>query len=383
MPSKLKSNILLVVVLAVISGLVAGACGEIITRVYLLNDFSLPYFSPEVNLTDLNNNNRSNLVIRDPKKVVVNQDLKVTETINSLAPSLVSIFKQINQKVVSDPLKPQYYSLDDPLFLGLIISSDGWVMSSLPAELKDAFTLKDYVVVAADRKIYTIDKITVLKNIPGDVIFFHLTGAVNLPVRKIVSRSELSLGQSLIVIDNNNNVWPTTLSSFKKTPNVLNSDSLNARLALASNSEAIQKNSFVFNLAGDLTAIVSANNEIIPAFAYNSFWQSFWQKGLVVRPYLGINYLDLSLVRIPDLNLEKGALIYAPSDKLAIAKDSPAAKSGLIAGDVITWVGNQEINSTNDLADLVANYKPGDKIAITYLRSGLEKEVDVKLTELK
>ncbi len=382
MINKIKSNVLLVVLIAVGFGLVAGIGGGIITHAYLFNGVSLPYFNQEVNLADLNNN-RSNLVIRDPKKVVVNQDLKITETINSLSPSLVSVFKELAPKAGADTLKSDYYSLNTPLFIGLVITSDGWIMSSLPAELKNDFSIKGYIVITADRKIYEIDKITVLKNLPGDVVFFHLAAATNLSVRKIVPRAELSLGQSLLVIDNYNNAWPTTLSSFKKTPEILNSDLLNARLALANNSEAIQKNSFVFNLAGDLIAVIGVDKGIVPAFAYNSYWQSFNKKEIISRPFLGVNYLDLALVRIPNLNLEKGALIYPASDKVSVIKNSPAALAGLSAGDIITWVNNQEINNTNDLADLIANYNPGDKITITYLRAGQERAVDTTLGELK
>lgn len=382
MLNKIKNNIFLLIILTVVCGLVAGICGEIITRVYFLNDFSFPYASQELNLSDLNAN-RSNLIIRDPKTVVVNQDVKVSETVSSLEPSLISVFKEISPKVTADKLKPDYYPLDNPLFLGLIITSDGWAMSSLPAELKDSFAVKGYVAVSSDRKIYQIDKITVLKDLPGDVIFFHLREATNLPVRKIAPRAELSLGQSLIVLDNHNNVWPTTLSSFKKTPEVLNSDTLNARLLLANNSDAIQKNSFVFNLAGDLTAIIGANKEIIPAFSYSVYWQSFNEQTLAARPFLGVNYLDLAAVRIPDVNITKGALLYPAADKIAVIKDSPAAVAGLKAGDIITWIDNQEINATNDLADVLVNYKPGDKIVITYLRLNQEKELSLKLSELK
>lgn len=381
MVNKTKSNLVLVIVLAVGLGLAAGVCGEIITRVYFLNDYSLPY-SPEVNLTNLNGSN-SNLIIRDPKKVVVNQDIKITETINSLASSLVGVFKELAPKPGADVAKPEYYLLDKPLFQGLIITSDGWVMSTLSSDEREAFSAKGYVVVASDRKIYKIDKVSVIKELPGDVVFFHLTAASNLPVRKIVPRSDLSIGQSLLVVDNSSNVWPTSLSSFEKIPEILSSDSLNARLALANNSDAIQKNSFAFNLSGDLAAVISSDKEIIPAFAFDSYWQSFWKKGLVARPYLGVNYLDLSRAQIPGLTLEKGALIYPASDKVAVAKDSPAAVAGLAAGDVITWIDNQEINSTNDLADLISKYQPGDKITVTYLRAGQEKELDLKLGQLK
>lgn len=382
MNNKIKNNNFLVVFLAVTCGLAAGVCGEIITRVYILSDFSLPYLSQDVNLGNLNNN-QSSLIIQDPKKVVVSQDLKISETISSLAPSLVSVFKEIKPQSEINLAKPDYYNLDQALFTGLIVTSDGWILSSLPEESKTSFTAKGYVVITADRKIYKIDKIAVLDNLPGDVVFFHLTAASNLPVRKIVPRAELSLGQSLLVIDNHNNAWPTSLSSFKKTPEILSSDFLNARLELANNSDAIQKNSFVFNLSGDLIAVVDAKQEIIPAFAYDSYWQSLWEKAAVVRPSLGLNYLDLSLARIPNLNLDKGALIYPGDDKIAVVKNGPAFAAGLRAGDIISWVNNQEINKYNDLADLITQYKPGDKITISYLRDNQDKQVDIKLGELK
>ena len=383
MISKIKENVYLIIFLAAVIGVAAGICGAVISQVYFLNDYSSPYFNQDVNLTDLNSNNRSNLVIRDPKTVVVNQDLKVSETINSLSSSLVKIYKVITPKVGAASSSLEYYPLDKPLFIGLVITSDGWIMSSLPLELKDTFSAPDYVALTSDRKIYKIDKISILENLPGDVIFYHLASASNLPVRKIVARSELSLGQSLIVIDNFNNVWPTTLSSFKKTPAVLNSDTLNARLSLANNSEAIQKNSFVFNLSGDLTAVISADQEIVPAFTYASYWQVFWKNDLALRPSLGVNYLDLSLSRVPNLSYDKGALIYPGTDKVAVLKNSPASVAGLLNGDIITWIDNQEINNTNDLADLIAKYKPGDKISVSYLRSGQEGVIDIKLGELK
>ncbi len=379
----MKNSFLLTISLATFCGMLAGFCGAMLVRAYVFNDSYSPYTNQELNLNNLNNLSRSGLVIRDPKKVVVNQDVKLEETINSFSTSLVSVFKEIPKKINADVLVPEYYSLDKPLFIGLVVTSDGWVMSSLPVDLKEEFNIKSYVVIASDRKIYKIDKINVIKNSLGDVIFFHLAEASNLPVRKIVPRSELSLGQSLVVFDNNNNVWPTNLSSFKKTPDVLSSDYLNARLVLSNNSDSIQKNSFIFNLSGDLVAVVGANKEIIPAFSYGSYWQGFSNKELLASPFLGVSYLDLSLVRIPNISLNKGALIYQNKDKVSVVKNSPAFSAGLVLGDVITWVNNQEVDSSNDLADLIANYKPGEKITLTYLRGGQERQVDVKLGELK
>ena len=369
------------VILFTVCGLAAGILGTLMTRFYFAED-SFSYFNQELNLNELNSA-RSSLIIRDAKKVVVNQDVKVEETLNSLESSLVSIFKEVPVKAGATATKPDYYSLEKPLFVGLIITGDGWVMSSLSEDLKEDFNTKSYLAITSDRKVYRVDKINVLKDLTGDVIFFHLAEANNLAVRKIVPRSELSLGQSLLVIDNARNVWPTNLSSFKKTSDVLNSDSLNAFLDLASDLDARQRNSFIFNLAGDLVAVIGADKDIVPAFIYSNYWHDFAQLEALNRPFLGINYLDLAIVKIADLNLYKGALIYPNVNKVAVVKDSPAALAGLQAGDIVTWVNNQEINQQNDLGDLIAKYKAGDTITLSYVRDGQEKQVDIKLAELK
>lgn len=375
MIKKIKDNFLLLIVFFTICGLIAGILGTLLTRLYFLEDSS-SYFSQELNLNQLNNT-RSSLIIRDPKKVVVNQDVKVEETLGSIERSLVSVFKEIPEEADG------YYPLEDPLFVGLIITDDGWVIASLPKNIRDNFNAKLYTVITSDRKTYQVDKINILKDYAGDVVFFHLEGATNLPVRKIVPRSELSLGQSLLVVDSKKNTWPTNLSSLKRSADVLSSDSLNAFLELANNLEKDQENSFVFNLAGDLVAVIGSDKEIVPAFTYINYWQDFAKPEASSRPFLGVNYLNLSAVKISGLDSTKGALIYKKNGQAALVKNSPAALAGLQEGDIITWVNNQEVNQENDLGDLLARYKAGDVVTISYLRDNLEKQIDITLGELE
>lgn len=81
-------------------------------------------------------------------------------------------------------------------------------------------------------------------------------------------------------------------------------------------------------------------------------------------------------------NLDKGALIY-PRGKVAVLENSPAQKAGLQEGDIITWINNRELDKQNDLADVIATYKSGDKITVSYWRDGQEKQVDLILGEFK
>ncbi len=380
-PERKTWNFWAVISITVACGLAAGILGALISQVYIWPDFSSS-FSSEVNLANLNANS-AGLVIRDPKTVVVNQDVKVSETVSNLRPVLVGIFKELASTTPAlASQKPNYYKLDEPLFTALIITSDGWAMALLPADLKADFKIKNYVAIASDRHLYQIDKLANLKNLPGDPLVFHLSGASNLPVKKIVPRSELTLGESLLVINGWNAVKPTTLASIIKTPAVLSSDVINARLVLA-DTTANFSNSFVFDLAGNLAAIVAVDGTVVPAFSYSPAWSILTAGGQSRLPYLGVNYLDLSLVKNTVLNLDKGAWLYPSPSQAAVIKDSPAQLAGLKAGDVITWVNNQPINATNDLADLLAVYQPGDTVTLTYLRSGAEKSVEIKLGDVK
>jgi hypothetical protein len=390
---KRKNYLLPIILISVLFGLIAGITGEIITRVYFFQDLSVPYFNDEFNLADLNYN-RSNLIIRDAKKVVVNQDIKIEETINSIKPALLRIFKKIpvdeesveestilsqvdlNAKGEEDKL---YYRLDEPDFIALIVTSDGWAAASLPEKLEKDFNIEDYVAIDNNRQIYELDELSDFKNLSGNLIFFHLQNASSLSIKAIASRSDISLGQSVLVIRDFNNAWLTSLSSLKSLTSISSSDDLNVRINLAGSLNEDLVNSFIFNLSGDLVAIVGAEKEIVPAFSYIYHWQSFFADKSFSRPFLGVNYLDLSRIKMLGLKKEKGALLQEELGSPAVVFGSPAELAGLAAGDIITWVNNKELNYDNDLSSIISTYRPGDEISIIYLRDNEEFVVKVKL----
>ena len=55
---------------------------------------------------------------------------------------------------------------------------------------------------------------------------------------------------------------------------------------------------------------------------------------------------------------------------MEVLEESPAAAAGLMAGDLITAVGETEISGISDLADAVAAHSPGDEIELTVSRDG-------------
>jgi photosystem II stability/assembly factor-like uncharacterized protein len=64
-----------------------------------------------------------------------------------------------------------------------------------------------------------------------------------------------------------------------------------------------------------------------------------------------------------------------------VTPDSPAAKAGLLAGDVVTAMDNKPIKKANDLSEIIGAHKPGDKISLAILRDKEKKTIEATLGE--
>lgn len=83
--------------------------------------------------------------------------------------------------------------------------------------------------------------------------------------------------------------------------------------------------------------------------------------------------VDNSLMRKLDLTVREGEVI------TGVVDGSPADKAGFKEDDVITAVDNKSISGDGDLSDIIADHKPGDKVSITLIRDGKEKQILVAL----
>ncbi|HEY1939263.1 MAG TPA: Do family serine endopeptidase [Candidatus Angelobacter sp.] len=64
-----------------------------------------------------------------------------------------------------------------------------------------------------------------------------------------------------------------------------------------------------------------------------------------------------------------------------VRPDSPAAKAGLQGEDTITAVNGKPIKSGDELVNLISATKPGNKLNVTYLRNGQEKQATVVVAD--
>ena len=86
--------------------------------------------------------------------------------------------------------------------------------------------------------------------------------------------------------------------------------------------------------------------------------------GKVVRGYLGLTPEDLTPALETQYGRTDGAFV---RDVLV---SSPAGKAGIQASDIVTAYNSKPIHSELDLRQAIAASRPGEKVAIRYVRSG-------------
>ncbi|MFH1523148.1 MAG: PDZ domain-containing protein [Patescibacteria group bacterium] len=383
---KKKNSFLLVIILALVFGLAGGIVGELIAKVYIFGDiYNIPFFG-EINLSD-SNYNGSSLVISGAKKVVVEQDTRVTQTINNVNSSLVGVYKKVAVGTSTPELAEfnleDYYKLNQKIGQGLIITSDGWIITN--AFIENANPIKvvsDYVVITKNNEIYNIDKY--IKDSITSFSFVHANSVNNLPVSVFADKKDINSGQLAVVVDWSGRSQLTSVTGFKENTILLKfSDVFSDELILADTMSKEFKGASIFNLAGNVIGFVAEGGKIIPINHFKSAINSLLEFKVIKRLGLGINYIDLSTITMEDNQYKKGALIYKNTNGVDVVKNSPADVAGLKEGDIIISIDNIEINKNNDLTDILQNYLAGDKVNIIYLRENKEVEVEIELGEVE
>lgn len=93
----------------------------------------------------------------------------------------------------------------------------------------------------------------------------------------------------------------------------------------------------------------------------------------VTRPYIGVSGETISSSVAELYSLPQGIYIKT------VYENSPADKAGLKVGDVITKLEGTEVTSISELNRVKNNYKIGDTVTLTILKSGKEEEVKITL----
>jgi serine protease Do len=64
-----------------------------------------------------------------------------------------------------------------------------------------------------------------------------------------------------------------------------------------------------------------------------------------------------------------------------VVSGKPAEKAGLQAGDTITAVNGKSVKSGDELVSIISQVKPGNKVDLTYIRNGQQKQASVSVED--
>ncbi len=108
----------------------------------------------------------------------------------------------------------------------------------------------------------------------------------------------------------------------------------------------------------------------IPASTVDRVVDELLSRGHVARGYLGVG---LQPVELPDHH--KGLIV------LSLEPDGPAAKAGVLIGDVLVSLGGKEVVDTDDIQAVLEGHAVGQKIEAGVVRGGVAAPIGVVIGE--
>ncbi len=358
-------------ILILTTALLFGVLGGVISSFYLLGQFFDNFWSWERELRLESPEYRAGFIIQDPRKVYVSQDIKIDEAHNYLNKAVLGLFPKNT--------KGEDYLITNELFSGILISDNGWIMLNVLGLKNLSGNLiknKDsYVLISRDsKKVYEIEE---LFDASDEGLIFLKINDRGFSLRDFVNISELRPGKSVLAYNYLGQTLLSTMSFIDSGGANVFSDNFSNSILLSDNLPDDFSNNFLFDLNGNLLALIDNNSKIRPVHDFRPLIYSFLKGSDELSFDLGIYYLDLKYLASEELP-RYGAWVYN-SGFPAIVKGGLADLAGLKEGDVITKINNYEIDNYANLNDVLNNFIWGDKISIFVLRDAEIKELEITL----
>jgi Do/DeqQ family serine protease len=270
---------------------------------------------------------------------------------------------------------------------GVIVTSDGYIVTN------------NHVIDEADAVDVTLDdkrtfSAEVIGRDPSTDIALLKIKATDLPFVKFGNSDAIRLGEWVLAVGNPFNLTSTVTAgivSAKGRSLGLLDNQYRIESFIQTDAALNQGNSggALVNTKGELIGITTAIISPSGAYAGNSFavpvsivkkvYEDLKQYGEVQRGLMGVNITDVTSEIAKEENLKEIKGVYLTG----VTPDGGAKEAGLAEKDVIIAVNGEPVETTADLQEKVSRYRPGDKLAVTYLRNGKKDEKTVVLRNIE
>jgi S1-C subfamily serine protease len=134
-------------------------------------------------------------------------------------------------------------------------------------------------------------------------------------------------------------------------------------------------------IVGINTAIVGRSYQgvsfSIPTSTAQEVYERLRESGKVTRGFMGVTLGDLTA----EFAEKAGTGSLAGAVVLGVGSDTPAAKAGILAGDIILAWDGQAVRDATELTLLVGKTKVGETVKVKIIRGGEPLEVDLRVEE--
>lgn len=280
---------------------------------------------------------------------------------------------------------------------GFVVSSDGYIVTNkhVVEDEEAEYTVLMNSGEKYEAKVLARDTITDLAVLKVE--------KTDLPFVELGDSSDLKVGQTVVAIGNalaefRNTVSTGVISGLSRSVVAggagIGSEQLTGVIQTDASINPGNSGGPLLNLAGQViginTAMASGAENIgfaIPVNEIKNSVESVKASGKIIRPWLGVRYvlLDKEIAKQNNLDIDYGALIVRGDQRtdLAVIPGSPADKAGLVENDIIMEVEGVKIDSENTLTKIINKFKVGDEISIKLQHKGEEKELKLKLEEMR
>ena len=270
---------------------------------------------------------------------------------------------------------------------GFIIASDGRLITNahvVNGAETVRVTLKDGT--SYEGKVLGTDSFT-------DVAVIKID-ATDLPTARLGNADDLTPGEWAIAIGNplglDNTVTVGIVSALDRSSSQVGVP--DKRVRFIQTDAAINPGNSGGPLLNSRGEVIGINTAIradaqglgfaIPIGTAQRIANQLFAKGQADHPYLGIHMVNLSQETRKEINSNKEFNFkIAESEGVLVVKvipRSPAAKSGLQPGDVISEVGGQQVATSTQVQEQVDKSKIGSDLEVKVMRNGKAKTIQVK-----
>ena len=268
---------------------------------------------------------------------------------------------------------------------GIVLTSDGDLLTNAHV-VSGATSIK--VTLGNDTQSHNASVIGV--DATHDLALVKITGVSNLQTAQLGNSADLKVGDSVIAIGNALNlqggmtVTEGIVSALNRSIDAgsdggRGSESLGGLIQTDAAINPGNSGGPLVNAAGQVVGINTATSgdaqNIGFAIAIDNAKPVIDQlrKGGSTSSGTSTQQAGQAFLGVSVSDGQTGALVQD------VDPSSPAGRAGLQRGDEIVSLGGQSVQSADDLTSAMQSHKPGDKVAVTFLRGQSRQSVDVQL----